>query len=33
VIEKEWMKEYYGARGEENTEDQAEATSKYQLFV
>jgi uncharacterized phage-associated protein len=34
VIEKEWMKEYYGARGEENTEDQSEATSaRYHLFV
>ena len=33
VIEKEWMKEYYGARGEENTEDQTEAASEYQLFV
>jgi uncharacterized phage-associated protein len=33
VIEKEWMKEYYGGRGEENTEDETEVTSGYQLFV
>jgi uncharacterized phage-associated protein len=35
VIEKEWMKEYYGTRGEENTKDEAEAISEseYQLFV
>jgi uncharacterized phage-associated protein len=33
VIKKEWMKEYYGARGEENTENQAEAISGYYLLV
>ena len=33
VIEKAWMKEYYGARVEENTEDKIEAASEYQLFV
>jgi uncharacterized phage-associated protein len=33
VIEKAWMKEYYGARVEENTENKTEAASEYQLFV
>lgn len=33
VIEKVWMKEYYGARVKENTEDKTEAASEYQLFV
>jgi uncharacterized phage-associated protein len=33
VIEKEWMKEYYGARGEENTKDTTETISEYQLFI
>lgn len=33
AIEKEWMKEYYGARGEENTENQTETTSGDRLLV